>query len=192
MIRRISVLLCALVAPLALSMPSAVADPSPVTSTIGAGNDDQPIGSATFTRSADNNGNETLTVDISLSSGGIAEDHLCLSTTAYTSRQSPGSCAYAHQNLGGVTTDEFVVDLGQSYFGQTIYAQLHIATSNGQTAYAGWHDGNPFYGNVAIDAVAQGVPSAPLLGTWAPIGLVVLFVGGVALVVRRQRIHSAS
>ena len=186
MIRRLSVLLCGLVVPMALAMPAAVADTSPVTSTIGAGNNDQPVGSATFTRSADNSGNETLTVDISVP-GGIAEDHLCISDTAYTSRVSPGQCAYAHQGLGGATTDQFVVDLGQTYFGKTIYAQLHIATSNGDTAYAGWQPGSPFYGNVAIDAVAQGVPAAPLLGSWAPIGLVVLFVGGIALVLRRRR-----
>ena len=192
MLRRLSIFLCALAAPLALAMPAAVADQSPVTSTIGAGNNNTPIGSATFTRTADNNGNETLTVDLSLSSGGIAEDHLCLSDSAYTSRQAPGSCPYAHQGLNGATTDQFVIDLGQTYFGKTIYAQLHVATSNGQTAYAGWHAGNPFYGNVAIDAVAQGVPSAPLLGSWAPIGLVVLFIVGVGLVVRRRHSHSAS
>lgn len=185
MIRRLSVLLCGLIVPMALAVPAAVADTSPVTSTIGAGNNDQPVGSATFTRSADNSGNETLTVNISVP-GGIAEDHLCISGTAYTSRVSPGQCAYAHQGLGGATTDQFVVDLGQTYFGKTIYAQLHIATSNGDTAYAGWQPGSPFYGNVAIDAVAQGVPSAPLLGSWAPIGLVVLFVAGIALVLRRR------
>lgn len=192
MIRRLSVLLCGLVVPLALAVPAAVADQSPVTTTIGAGNNDTPIGTATFTRAADNNGNETLTVDISLSSSGISEDHLCLSNTAFTSRQAPGSCQYAHQNLNGATTDQFVVDLGQTYFGKTLYAQLHIATTDGQTAFAGWQPGNPFYGNVAIDAVAHGVPSAPLLGSWAPIGFVVLFIGGVALVVRRRRSHPAS
>ena len=186
MIRRLSVLLCGLVVPMALAVPAAVADTSPVTSTIGAGNNNQPVGSATFTRSADNSGNETLTVDISVP-GGIAEDHLCISDTAYTARVSPGQCAYAHQGLGGATTDHYVVTLGQTYFGKTIYAQLHIATSNGDTAYAGWQPGSPFYGNVAIDAVAQGVPSAPLLGSWAPIGLVILFVAGIALVLRRRR-----
>ena len=190
MIRRLSVLLCGLVVPMALAMPAAVADTSPVTSTIGAGNNNQPVGSATFTRSADNSGNETLTVDISVP-GGIAEDHLCISDTAYTSRVSPGQCAYAHQGLGGATTDHFSIALGQAYFGKTIYAQLHIATSHGDTAYAGWQPGSPFYGNVAIDAVAQGVPSAPLLGSWAPIGLVVLFVGGIALVLRRRHSQTA-
>lgn len=191
MIRRLSVLICGLVVPLALAVPAAVADQSPVTSTIGAGSNDTPVGSATFTRTADNSGNETLTVDLSVSEG-IAEDQLCLSDTAYTSRVSPGSCPYAHQNLNGATSDQFVVDLGTAYFGKTVYAQLHVATSNGDTAYAGWQPGNPFYGNVAIDAVAKGVPSAPLLGSWAPLGLVVLFVGGIGLVVARRRGNAAS
>jgi hypothetical protein len=186
MIRRLSILLCAVIAPLAFVVPSASADPSPVTSPIGAGNNNQNVGSATFTRSADNSGNETLTVDISVP-GGIAEDHLCLSTTAFTSRVSPGQCAYAHQNLGGATSDQYVVDLGTTYFGQTLYAQLHVATSNGATAYAGWQPGSPFYGNVAIDAVAKGVPAAPLLGGFMPLGLAVLFIGGIGLVVWRRR-----
>jgi hypothetical protein len=186
MIRRLSILLCAVIAPLAFVVPSASADPSPVTSPIGAGNNNQNVGSATFTRSADNSGNETLTVDISVP-GGIAEDHLCLSTTAFTSRVSPCQCAYAHQNLGGATSDQYVVDLGTTYFGQTLYAQLHVATSNGATAYAGWQPGSPFYGNVAIDAVAKGVPAAPLLGGFMPLGLAVLFIGGIGLVVWRRR-----
>lgn len=174
---------------LAVAAQSASADPSPVTSPIQAGNNHQTVGSATFTRSDNGDGTETLTVDISVS-GGITEDHLCLSHTAYTSRVSPGSCPYAHPNLGGATSDQFVVDLGSDYVGQTIYAQLHVVTQ-GQTAYAGWHAGNPFYGNVAIDAQSEGVPTAPLLGTFAPIGLAVLFLGGIGGVLwRRRRQHS--
>lgn len=169
-----------------LAQPAS-ADQSPVTSPIQAGSDHQTIGSATFTRSADSSGNETLTVDIS-TSVGIAEDHLCLSDAAYTSRVSPGQCAYSHTSLGGATTDQYVVDLGAAYFGKTIYVQLHVATSDGQTAYAGWQDGKPFYGNVAIDAVAEGVPSAPLLGSWLPVGLAVLFLGGIGAVAWRRRL----
>ncbi len=189
MIRRLSVLAAGLIASVAFAVQPASADPSPVTSPIQAGNDHQTIGSATFTRTADANGSETLTVDLNVSVG-IAEDQLCLSDTAYTSRVSPGRCAYAHPNMAGATTDQYVVDLGTTYFGKTIYAQLHVATSNGQTAYAGWTDGNPFYGNVAIDAVAEGVPSAPLLGSWLPVGLAVLFLGGIGAVAWRRRLNS--
>jgi hypothetical protein len=186
MLRRLSVLAAGLFTVGALAVPAAQADPSPVTSPIQAGNTATTVGSATFTRSADNTGHETLTVDLSVSPG-IDEDHLCLSDTAFTSRVPPGQCAYAHTNLGGATTDQFVIDLGTTYFGKTIYAQLHIATSDGQTAYAGWQAGNPFYGNVAIDAVAEGVPTAPLLGSWLPLGLAVLFLGGIGAVVLRRR-----
>ena len=186
MIRRISVLAAGLIASVALAVPSASADQSPVSSPIQAGNDHQTVGSATFTRSADDSGNETLTVDLSVP-GGITEDHLCLSDTAYTERVSPGQCAYGHGSVGGATTDQFVVDLGSTYYGETIYAQLHVVT-NGATAYAGWQPGSPFYGNVAIDAVAEGVPSAPLLGSWLPVGLAVIFLGGVGAVAWRRRV----
>lgn len=187
MLRRLLIVAAGLVASIAVGLQPASADQSPVTSPIQAGNNAQTIGSATFTRTADSSGNETLTVDLSVQ-GGIAEDHLCLSDTAYTSRVSPGQCAYAHQGLNGATTDEFVVDLGSTYFGKTVYAQLHVATTDGQTAYAGWQAGNPFYGNVAIDAVAEGVPSAPLLGSWLPVGLAALFFGGAGAVVWRRRL----
>jgi hypothetical protein len=187
MIRRLSIVLVGLLTSVTFAATSASADPSPVTSDIKAGNDHQTIGSATFTRTADNDGNETLTVDLS-TSVGMADDHLCLSDSAYTERVSPGQCPYAHTGLGGATTDQFVVDLGTTYLGKTIYAQLHVATSDGRTAFAGWTDGNPFYGNVAIDAVAEGVPSAPLLGSWLPVGLVALFLGGIGAVAWRRRL----
>lgn len=165
----------------------AAADPSPVTTDIKAGNDAQTIGSATFTRTTANDGTETLQVDLSVP-GGIDEDHLCLSSSAFTSRVSPGQCTYAHQGLGGATTDQFIISLGTTYTGETLYAQLHVATSNGDTAYAGWQPGNPFYGNVAIDATsAQGAPTAPLLGHWAPLGLGLLFAGGIGTVAWRRR-----
>jgi hypothetical protein len=188
MLRRIAVLIAGLgLSSLAMGVVPASADPSPVHSSIQAGNDHQTVGDATFTRTDNGDGTETLTVDISVP-GGITEDHLCLSTSAYTSRQSPGSCAYGHENLGGVTSDQYVVNLGSDYVGQTIYAQLHVVTQ-GATAYAGWQDGNPFYGNVAIDASPEGVPAAPLLGQVAPFGLAVLFLAGVGGVVlwRRRR-----
>lgn len=187
MFRRFSVVAAGLLASVAFGLPSASADQSPVTSPIQAGNDHQTVGTATFTRAADDTGHETLTVDISVG-GGIAEDHLCISDTAFTSRVSPGQCQYSHEGLNGATTDQYVIDLGTTYFGKTLYVQLHIATSDGQTAYAGWQAGTPFYGNVAIDQIAEGVPSAPLLGSWLPVGLAVLFLGGIGAVAWRRRL----
>src|SRR5687768_13444539 len=90
------------------SAAPASADPSPVTSTIQAGQAAVTVGDATFTRTMDGNGEETLTVDINVP-GGITADHLCLSDAAFTSRQPPGSCAYAHDPLPNVPTDQFVV-----------------------------------------------------------------------------------
>jgi hypothetical protein len=165
----------------------ATADPSPVTSPIQAGADQQTVGSATFTRTANSDGTETLTVDLSVP-GGIDEDHLCLSSSPFTARIAPGQCAYSHENLGGATADQYVINVGTAYIGKTIYAQLHVATSGGDTAYAGWQPGKPFYGNVAIDPLpVAGVPAAPLLGTWMPAGLGALFVAGAGTVVWRQR-----
>jgi len=191
-IRRLAVVLSALFVTSALFVPAAVADPSPVTVSIGAGNTDTPVGSPTFTRAENNDGTETLTVDLSVQPG-INEDHLCLSDTAFTSRIPPGQCAYSHTNLGGATSDQFVENIGSSYVGKTLYAQLHVATADGQTAFAGWHAGNPFYGNVAIDPVAPGVPAAPLFGSWAPIGMAIVFLGGAGAVAwRRTRRHATA
>jgi len=185
-----AVLLTAIVAAVVVMAGPASADPSPVTSPIEAGNTHTVVGSATFTRTENGDGTETLTVDISVP-GGITEDHLCLSDTAFTSRVPPGQCAYSHSNLNGATTDQFVVNVGSTYLGETIYAQLHVVTQ-GETAYAGWQDGTPFYGNVAIDPVAPGVPAAPLLGAWMPVGLAGLFIAGMgAVVLLRRRQASA-
>lgn len=177
---------------LALPGGTAVASPSPVTSTIQAGNSGTTVGTATFTRTANADGTETLTVDLTVP-GGINDDHLCLSATAFTSRISPGQCQYQHTNLGGVTTDQFVENVGSTYVGETIYAQLSV-TTQGNTAFAGWHPGSPFYGNVAIDALpAQGVSAAPVLGGWMPLGLSALFLGGIGTVywVYRRRFASS-
>ncbi len=187
MIRRLASLAVLTLSVLCLPMGIASADPSPVTSPIQAGNNHTTVGSATFTRSANGDGTETLTVQLSVP-GGIAQDHLCLSDTAFTSRVSPGQCPYAHESLNGATSDTFTVNVGTAYLGKTIYAQLHVATTDGQTAFAGWQAGNPFYGNVAIDALpVAGAPAAPLLGRWMPLGLGVLFVAGMGAVVWRRR-----
>ena len=164
----------------------ASAEPSPVSSSIKAGSTGTTVGDAVFTRTTNGDGSETLTVDLSVP-GGITADHLCIRDTAFTEREAPGSCSHTHDDLNGVQNDQFVVDLGTAYVGMVVYAQLHVVTE-GQTAYAGWQDGQPFFGNLAIDPVGPGVSAVPLLGSLAPIGMVAVFLVGIAaVVVRRSR-----
>ena len=173
-----------------VAMPAS-ADPSPVTTSIQAGNDHTTVGSATFTRELNTDGTEVLDVKISVPSGMTA-DMLCLSHTAFTDRVTPATCPdqtnfEQHPALNGATTDEYTVDVGTGYIGQSIFAQLHVNTQ-GATAFAGWQPGNPFYGNVQIDAApVQLVPQAPLLGRLMPFGLGALFIAGMGLVGWRWR-----
>ena len=172
----------------------ASADGNPVVEEIRAGNDAQLVGTATFTRTADSDGGETLTVNLNVPLG-MEEAHLCLSATAFTSRVSPGSCEYKHEELDGAPTDVFVVDLGTTYEGAPLYAQLHVTTSSGETAYAGWttsEGGGAFYGNVRVDStLIPGVPSAPMMGAAAPLLAASAFAGGAGLIFWR-RMRSAA
>ena len=167
------------------------ADPTSVVSPIRAGNQGTVVGSATFARTSDpTNGTERLNVRLAVPLG-MDQAHLCLSTTAFTSRVPPGSCPYKHENLNAAKNDEFDVSLGTTYVGQKLYAQLHVATTAPpQTAYAGWtqaQGGGAFYGNVEIDpSPVPGVPAAPLVGAGAPLVAGVAFAASAGFVVWRR------
>ena len=172
----------------------ASADGNPAVEQIKAGNDGQVVGTATFTRTNNPGDGETLTVSLTVPLG-MDEAHLCLSATPFTERVSPGSCEHKHEDLGGVPADEFVVDLGTTYEDEPVYAQLHVTTSSGETAYAGWVQaagGGAFYGNVRVDPFAiPGVPAAPMMGAAAPVAGVAAFAAGAGLIFWRRTQRAA-
>ncbi|MBV8385230.1 MAG: hypothetical protein JO155_00415 [Acidimicrobiia bacterium] len=162
----------------------AFADSSPtvtVTSPIQSGADAQTVGSATFTRAAQSDGSSVVTVAASVP-GGISESHLCYSTQPFTSRVPPGQCPLSQGNTGSTATYQ----LSSSATG-TLYFQLHVVTS-GNTAYAGWQSGKPFYGNVAVDAPAAST-SVPV-GTLGGLGVALL--AGMALLWTTRRARPAT
>lgn len=172
---------------LAVSLPTSPAHGETATTTVDvkAGKEAQTVGTATFTRTADEGGSETLTVDLSVA-GGIEESHVCISDEPYSSRMAAGSCPYAQGSTG--TTARFVIPLGTSRVGDPIYTQTSVVTGD-ETAFAGWVDGEPFFGNVRIEAVIAGstVPAGNLIGL---VGLSVLL--GLVLVFRLTRRQSAA
>lgn len=169
----------------------AQADAGQVVSSIREGNTGTPVGTANFDRSMNNDGTETLTISFQVV-GGMSSDQLCLSHSAFTSRVTQPTCPDRydqHPSLNGATTDQFTMNVGTDYVNEPIYVQLHIGVANpAGTAFAGWQSGNPFYGNVQVDSTpVEGVPAAPLLGSWMPIGLGGLFVFGMGAMGWRYR-----
>ncbi len=173
----------------------ASADAGQVASPIREGSDGTPVGGANFDRSMNSDGQEILTIRLSVP-GGMSADFVCLSHDAFTERVAAGQCDYSHDPLNGATSDEFSVNLGTDYVNEPVYVQLHVGVvMPAGTAFAGWQDGQPFYGNVQVDPTPiEGVPAAPLLGNWMPLGLGALFVLGTgAIGVRyRRRVTSAA
>lgn len=143
---------------LALSLLSsaAYAQTGGITVDLRAGNNATAVGTATFTRTTNATGEETLTVDLSVPAG-IDESHVCLSAEPFSSRQPPGSCPYAQGATG--TTARFVIPLGRTYVGEPMHVQASVVTDD-STAFAGWRDGNPFFGSVRIEAVIGTVEAA--------------------------------
>ncbi len=108
-------------------------------------------GSATITR-IDGATTDTLIVTLTTVEQ-FREAHLCVSTTAYTSRTSPGQCQYS---LGAGTTGQLTIQIDAD---DPVYLQIH-AVVGGETGYVGWEEGNPFYGNVEVPDTAPD-PVAP-------------------------------
>ena len=165
---------------LVASAPAPAHADTTVTTTVAANSTGDVIGSATFTRTA-SGGTDTLRIHLSVSAG-ISESHVCLSSQPFTSRVNPGSCPYSLGATG--TTADYTIDLGSAYEGQPVYAQVHVV-SKGATAYAGWHAGSPFYGNVEV--------RADLPGTTVPVGMagslgLALLLAVSLLLAHRQRV----
>jgi hypothetical protein len=151
-----------------------------VTSPIDAGNDRVTVGSATLARTRSSDGKESLQIDASVP-GGVKESHVCYGSSPYSSRVQPGQCPLSQGQTGAAA--HYTVDLGTAFVSSTVYIQLHVATGS-DTAYAGWQQGNPYYGNVAVDAVSSDA-SLPV-GVAGGAGLALLLGLGLLATARRQ------
>jgi hypothetical protein len=168
-------LLLAAVGPAAAAATTASAD-------VGAGSTGAKVGTATFTRTAASGGTETLAVNLSVP-GGITESTVCLSAQPFTSRVSPGQCPYKLGATG--TSASYSINLGSTYAGKPLYAQVHVVT-NGDTAFAGWQSGNPFYGNVQL-AAALADTTVPVLPVGGLLTAALAAAGLAGLLARRRR-----
>ena len=149
-----------------------------VNSPIKAGKKATTVGSGSFTRTRYESG-QKLKVNLFVEQG-ITESHICVSDEPFTQRVPPGSCPSSNSTPN--QTHTYTIDLGAA--DGPIYVQAHTATAEGETAYAGWQSGNPFYGNLEIaDPGGDGTP--------VPIGAVgALLLSGVVaggLVLRGTR-----
>jgi len=151
-----------------------------VTSPIQSGSDAVTVGSATFTRTSAAGGSAVIAVHGSVPKG-IKESELCYGTRPFTGRASPGQCQLS-QGATGSAADYQVTVTGDNA-GQTIYFQFHFDT--GDTAYAGWHPGNPFYGNVAV--VAPEPPTPVPVGALGGMGVAAVAGLAFARATRRRR-----
>ncbi len=109
------------------------------------------LGSATLTR-VDGSEADTLIVDFEIP-GGYQESHLCVSSTAFTDREPPGSCAYSLPGSStGIGHYEISIDPLDP-----VYVQLHFV-AQGETGYVGWQPGTPFYGNLVVPGSEEPPP----------------------------------
>jgi hypothetical protein len=169
---------------LAGAAPAFAGDATSVT--IGAGDAGTPVGTAAFTRTSSPS-SDTLVIRLSVP-GGIDASHVCLQSQPFVGRVAPGQCPYSQAATGANAT--YSIDLGASYSGKAVYVQASTVT-NGNTAFAGWQSGQPFYGNVVVAADATSLPIAAI-GT---IGLTLLLSAFGWGVLRRRtgnRSHAGS
>jgi hypothetical protein len=163
-------------------IPAAQAPASGGTSVpVQAGAGAQTVGNAFFERVVVN-GDETLEVTVDLTEKATSSV-LCVGSTAFTSRTPPGQCPYAGTVNGDRVT--YAVPLGTVYSGITLHGQLLVQLS-GSTAFAGWTNGSPFYGEVPLDSPPPA--HLPVAGLGA-LGLAAVVAAGAGLtvVVRGKR-----
>jgi hypothetical protein len=164
---------------MALNSPASAA-PGEVVSDVRAGDDGVVVGTARFSR-VSVEGGQRLRILVEVP-GGIDETHVCLSTEPFTQRAAAGSCPYTQGATG--TTASYDIALPAQYVGRTVHVQLHVVTGD-ETAFAGWRQGNPFYGTVAVDD--------PTPSTEVPVGaagiavLAGVLAAGAGLAHRRSR-----
>ena len=179
--RRALLVVCAVaMAVLAGTAPALAADVT-VSAEIRANRTADLIGNAQFVRTAAADGSEVLNVRLDVPRG-MSESHICLASEPFTRRVPAGSCPYAQGATG--TSAVYSIPLAASDVGRTVYVQAHVA-SRGDTAYAGWTDGQPgFYGNVAV--AAPGDPTEVPPGALGGLGLAGI-LGVTILLMRRHR-----
>ena len=153
-----------------------------ITVDVLAGNTAAKVGTATFTRSLQSNGSETLTVHFAVP-GGIEASHVCLQAQPFSGRVSPGQCPYTQGATG--TSADYTIDLGRTYVGRDLFVQASVVTNN-TTAFAGWLDGSPFYGNVRLAADAATVPVGALGG----LALALILAVALGTRLRRRRAYA--
>jgi len=158
-----------------------------VSSDLRSGSNGDVVGTVSFERTVGAGGVETLHVVASVP-GGSSASHLCLGTQAFTDRVSPGQCPYSN---GGGTSITYTVNLGTTYASHPLYIQFHVDLG-GASAYAGWQDGKPFFGNLVADA-PDSLPTPVPVGA---VGAVILaaITGLAFLIVQRRtsRRHAAT
>lgn len=143
-----------------------------VNGNIGAGNNDTTVGtySITYTTSSSP---QTLSVTANLTDGStITNMQVCLSSSPFSSRVNQPSCTspdlFMQNNPSPATASDTITFSNVSSFCSgtngcaTIYAQVHVSEANGNTSFAGWQPGSPFYGNVEVAPTGPGsnVPDA--------------------------------
>lgn len=117
--------------------------------TIGAGSGGAAVGTATFTRTPAPGGSR-LDVDVDVPPG-LTETSLCVDDSPFTTRVPPGSCPWKRAYSPAVSHHRFEVVLATA---AEVWAQVHVVTADGETAFAGHRPGKPFYGNVRLAAVS--------------------------------------
>ena len=188
MTHKLGIFAAVVVATLALSVASAYAS---TTYDVGMGNTNIKIGTATYTRTLQGDGSETLGVSIDVTGSGrhLTAVHVCVAATAFTSRTSPGQCAFGFDPVSG-TTFSRSLDLGTSHVGSPVCIQNHVGVAADtdatvvDTAYAAWHSGSPFYGTFCLTPAGTDQP----IGAYGAIALTGLIgVGFAVLLVTGRR-----
>jgi hypothetical protein len=144
-----------------------------VNSAIKAGSKGETVGFGSFTRTRYES-SQKLKVTLYVERG-ISDSHVCVGAKPFTSRVPPGQCRHASDTPS--TTHTHYVDLADA--AGPVYVQAHVATSDDQTAYAGWQSGNPFYGNLEIPDPGDGTPVP--IGAIGALLLSGLVAGGLVL-----------
>ena len=173
---------------LAVAAPAVAAASVP----IQIGSTGQTIGSATFTRTQQSDGTESIAMSLDVTGSGTTLDevHVCVGTTPFTDRIPPGQCRFGFTGLSG-TTFTRTLDLGRDHVGRPVCLQAHLAVHRADgvttdTGYAGWIAGKPFFGSLCLEPGGTSVPVGAV-GLLGLSGLLAAGIGTVALVRRRVR-----
>ena len=166
---------CATIAFLALALPVLAAQTFPdpfggdgIFTDIRAGSNGEDIGDAFFLREDD-----TLQIEMFLDDADFIETHVCVSASAFTERIPPGQCQFQDE---GASSSSYDITLPPSSFpfGTEPFSdplgpfcvQVHVkyttelarTEDGGGSAFAGWQEGRPFFGNLCFPNVPDPLP----------------------------------